>query len=118
MGYVYVSDRAEVGRFKPRIVLGFASEYREYREDREDSHPILRNRESVVSIRAHVISCNSDPRMLPRHSYRRISISILRPISPKADLEKFVLQWPQWVEVLNRSRGIVEAVQVLLFKLN
>jgi len=73
MGYVYVSDGAEVERSKTRIVLGFASEYR------EDSHPILRNRESIVSIRAHVISCNSDPRMLPRHSYRRISISILRP---------------------------------------
>ena len=55
MGYVYVSDGAEVERSKTRIVLGFASEYR------EDSHPILRNRESIVSIRAHVISDDLGP---------------------------------------------------------
>ena len=52
MGYVYVSDGAEVERSKPRIVLGFASEYT------EDNHRFLPNRESIVSIRAHVISCN------------------------------------------------------------
>ncbi len=56
MGYVTICDGTEVERSKPRIVLGFASKYR------KDSRPFLRNRESIVLIRAHVIGSEQGSR--------------------------------------------------------
>jgi len=56
VGYVYVCDGAEMNRSKPRIVLGFASEYT------KDSRSFLRNREPIVLIRAHVISSEQGSR--------------------------------------------------------
>ena len=56
MGYGYVCDGAEVERSRPRIVLGFASEYT------KDSRSFVRNREPIVLIRAHVISSEQGSR--------------------------------------------------------